>query len=185
MNDILYCARPHVRTLLGPFCWLAASVALGLWGFIGNLQLWFANGLIAIGILAALFFLNILWYTRPLVIITNNRLSYVWASNNRMDIPRHSIELVSLVDRFGDYGTLHFHLPNQVKALRNMPDIDYLHELLLTPPRPLSFDEWKALNPDVTKLSEEERLEIMMAYHLKHAARTTNDDNQQSRGWPK
>ena len=58
----------------------------------------------------------------------------------------------------------------------------YLHELLLTSPRPLSFDEWKALNPDVTKLSEEERLEILMAYHLKHAARTTNDDNQQSLG---
>jgi hypothetical protein len=81
----------------------------------------------------------------------------VWAADNRLDIRRHSIEFVSIVDRFGHHGTLHFHTPTHVKALRNMPDIDHLHELLLTPHRPRSFDEWKELNPDVAQLTEEER----------------------------
>ena len=92
MNDILYCARPHVRTLFGPLCWLAAAVALVLWVVMfGNFALWIAGGLIAGGVLAVWLFLNILWYARPLVIVTNERLSYVWATDNRVDIPHHSI----------------------------------------------------------------------------------------------
>ena len=165
MNDILYCARPHVRTLFGPLCWLAAAVALVLWVVMfGNFALWIAGGLIAGGVLAVWLFLIILWYARPLVIDTNERLSYVWATDNRVDIPHHSIEYISLVHRFGDHGTLYFQTPTQTKALRNMPNIDYLHELLLTPRRPRSFDEWKEHNPDVVQLTGEERREILMAY---------------------